>query len=308
MKLLAILTAGLAALTLAACASTNRPEPMTNGHFIDWQGANLHVREWGEGRPLLLIHGASGNSGDLEISLVPALEDQFRVVAYDRPGLGRSRGRPAGAGTLAGQAEAALAVIEAEGLEKPVVVGHSFGGSVALRLALDHPEAISGLVLISAPSHEWPGGIAWYYHWSAAPLIGPVFNRTAVPLVAPRQLESGMQSVFSPQEPPQNYIERAGIRQLLRPGAFAANSDDMVGLKAELIEQSSRYRQMDMPVAILHGDADDTVSHSLHAERMAEEIPDSRLSILPGMGHMPHHFRQALIKEHIEAVYRDAGD
>lgn len=302
-----ILIVLLVALIPAACATNNPPETMTDGHSINWQGASLFVREWGEGRPVLLIHGASGNSSDMAISLVPALKDKYRVIAYDRPGLGRSRARPDGAGTLAGQAEAALAVIEAEGLDKPVVVGHSFGGSVALRLALDHPEAISGLVLIGAPSHEWPGGIAWYYHWSAAPLIGPIFNRTAVPLVAPRALESGMESVFSPQTPPDNYIERADVKMLLRPASFAANADDIVGLKDELIEQSPRYKNIQMPVAIFHGDADDVVSYKLHAERMAEEIPNSTLTIFPDMGHMSHHFRQDVIVEYIDAVYRDAG-
>jgi len=279
---------------------------MDNGSFIDWNDARLHVREWGDGPPVLLIHGASGNSGDMAISLVPALQDDFRVVAYDRPGLGRSEGRPNGAGTLAGQADAAARVIEAAGLEKPVVVGHSFGGTVALRLALDHPDAVSGLVLIGAPSHEWPGGLAWYNYVSHTPVLGAAFNRLVVPLVGPARLEDAAKSVFAPQQPPENYAERAGIAQLFEPRSFSANADDLVGLKAEVIAQSDRYGGIDMPVSIIHGDADTTVWASLHAERMAEQIPGARLAILPGVGHMPHHVRTDLIVEHVEAVHRDS--
>jgi len=307
----ALIRASLAvftALTLQACANISDSD-MTPESAIAWNGASLHYREWGEAqdRDILLIHGAAANSADMEISLVPHLNEDYRVVAYDRPGLGRSEGRPDGAGTLAMQADAAAAVIRARGLERPVVVGHSFGGSVALRLALDHPDLIGGLVLISAPSHEWPGdGVSWYNYWSTAPVIGSIFNNIAVPLVAPGQLENATHGAFKPQSPPENYAERAETARLFEPASFRANADDIIGLKAEIIEQSEHYGRFDFPVAIFHGDADTTVWAEYHADRMAEQIDDSRLVILPGMGHMPHHFEQALIREHIDAVYADS--
>lgn len=294
---------------LTACAASDSQDPMSEGQFIDWKSAHLFVRDQGaaDGPPVLLIHGAASNSSDMQISLVPALSHAYRVISYDRPGLGRSRGRPYGAGRLAGQAEAAARVIAAMLDDRPVVVGHSFGGAVALRLALDYPDKVRGLVLIGAPSHQWPGNIAWYNYASTAPLIGSVFNRALIPLAGGRAARSGAGSAFGPQVAPPGYYDRADVGLLLRPAAFRANSDDLVGLKAEIIEQAPRYEDMDMPVAILHGEADDTVHADLHAERMAEDIPGSRLTLLPGMGHMLHHFRPRLVVENIEWVIDDAG-
>ncbi len=282
---------------------------MPEGQFIDWKGAQLFVRDQGapDGPPVLLIHGASAHSSDMQISLVPELTDTHRVVSYDRPALGRSRGWPEGANHLEGQADAAAQVIETLDLEQPVVVGHSYGGSVALRLALDHPDKVNGLVLLGTPSHEWEGGVTWYNYWSAAPLIGPMVNHLVAPVLGPRMAKSGIESVFAPQDPPAEYYDRADIPLVLRPAAFNANAEAMVTLKEDILAQQSLYGWLDMPVVILHGEADDTVAAELHAERMAEQIPDSRLTLLPGMGHMLHHFRQDLIAENIEAIARDAG-
>lgn len=299
----------LAVPLLTACATSDSKEPMPEGQFIDWKGAQLFVRDQGAagGSPVLLIHGASANSSDMQISLVPELMDAHRVVSYDRPALGRSRGWPDGANHLSGQAAAAARVIEASGLERPVVVGHSYGGSVALRLALDYPDLVGGLVLLAAPSHEWEGGVTWYNYWSAAPVLGPVVNHLVVPAIGPRMARSGVESVFAPQEPPANYYDRSDLPLLLEASAFNANAESMVALKQDIIAQQDHYDRLSMPVAILHGEADDTVAAELHAERMAEEIPESRLILLPGMGHMLHHFRQDLIAENIQAVARDAG-
>jgi magnesium chelatase accessory protein len=106
----------------------------------------------GEGEPLLLLHGLSGSAANW-VELLPELVRRYRVLAVDLPGHARSGRLPRGAST-ADFAAAAASVLEAEADRAALVVGHSFGGLVALRLARSRPELVRGLLLVS------PAGIA----------------------------------------------------------------------------------------------------------------------------------------------------
>ena len=86
-----------------------------------------------------------------------------------------------------------------------------------------------------------------------------------------------------------DYLRRAGIRLLLRPSEFLANAQDVAILKRFVTAQVPRYRDIAVPTVVLTGDADDTVWPQLHARAIAAALPDARLVILPGIGHMPHH-------------------
>ncbi len=277
--------AALLVLVTAACAAADIPP--APGRMVLTGNSQIFVREWGApgAPPVLLIHGAASHSGVFEPSLAPALAADFHLYAYDRPGMGRTEDRPDVRG-LAMQAAAAADVIAALDLDRPVVVAHSYGGAVALRLALDRPDLISGLVLLSPASHPWPGGVAWHYHLSGNPLLAPVFNRAIVPLAGGGAIESGLEGSFSPQPIPPDYRDTAEIDLALLPRALRANAEDMTALKGELIDQAPNYPQIAIPVAILAGDADGTVSTDIHARALDRDIPNARLVVLPGIGHM----------------------
>ena len=106
----------------------------------------------GRGEPLLLLHGLAGSTRNW-CEVLPQLVERYCVVAVDLPGHARS-GRLAPGATTADFADTAAAVLDAEGIDRALVAGHSFGGLVALRLAQRRPELVRGLLLAS------PAGIA----------------------------------------------------------------------------------------------------------------------------------------------------
>ena len=274
-------------LALAACASYPRDD-VAKMRFVEAAGVSTHVETWGAGAPVLLIHGASSHIGTWRPTIVPLLKDKYLVAAYDRPGMGYTTDRPAGSDTLEIQAKVAAGVIEQLGLKKPIVVAHSWGGAVALRLALDRPDLVGGLVLIAPVAYEWPGGVDWYNYWSANPISGWLFNNLVAQPFAGASVKSGMEGAFAPSIPPDGWMEKAEVSLAARPGSLRANGEDLVAAKREVSAQQARYPQIEIPVAILVGDGDRVVSPSIHALKLAQVLPNARIDVVQGAGHLPH--------------------
>lgn len=266
------------------------------GRFVSADGTRIHVIDSAAENPadtrptLLMIHGASGNARDMWESLGPGLRDHFRVLAMDRPGMGHS-GRPPHAEQLAVQARIAAAVIEDAGTGPVYVVAQSLGSATALRLALDRPDLVRGLVLIAPAANPYPGRNAWYAELASTPVVGPVFTWLFVPVLGPLMSGSGTQAVFKPADPPEGYAQTIGLPLLFRPSQFMANASDVVATKSEFTAQSPRYADITVPTIILTGDTDSVVSPRLHAQALAATIPAAELVTLPGAGHAPHWSR-----------------
>jgi pimeloyl-ACP methyl ester carboxylesterase len=266
-----------------------------SGRFVEFEGGKLHVLELGAAAsadelPVVLIHGASGNLEDLRLAIGQRLAASRRVILVDRPGHGWSE-RPGGVADASPARQAALiaAVLDRIGVARFVLLGHSLGGAVASALALALPARVAGLVLLAPVTHPWKGGLAWYNAILSTPVLGPAFAHTiAVPL-ALLLLKRGVASVFAPQPPPADYVRRAAIRLLLRPTQFLANAQDIAALKPFVATQAPRYREIDIPTVVLTGTADTTVSPHIHARAVAAAMPQARLIMLTGIGHMPHH-------------------
>ena len=188
--------------------------------------------------------------------------------------------------------------------EKAVIVGHSFGGAVALRLALDRPDLVKGLVLLAPVTHGWGGdGQAWYNQFAAPPVIGPVFSQL-VPLVGPAQVEAGIDDVFDPAPAPEGYFEKSGIGLLFRPPNFRANARDVRILSDQLTEQSARYGELDVPITVFSGSGDTVLSPNIHVGQLKKQVPVD-LVILPHEGHMPHHGEGAAVADAIRRLASD---
>ncbi|MEM7328017.1 MAG: alpha/beta hydrolase [Pseudomonadota bacterium] len=286
-----LLLGGVSACVHSAvyAARVNKVHPAA-GSFVTVNGADVHVLQQGESGPLvLMIHGASANAREFDWTLAPKLADTHRVLMMDRPGHGHSE-RLDDAQRLAIQAEQAAGVLQqlAPG-EQAIVVGHSFGGAVSLRLALDHPDLVSGLVLLAPVSHDWGGGgEAWYNKYASHGLIGPVFTQL-VPVVGPSQVKAGITNVFSPKPAPDGYFEKSGIGLLFRPGNFAANAKDVNALRGELADQQDRYGDIAVPTVVFSGALDTVISPPLHVGKLKHQVAGLELVKLGEGGHMPHH-------------------
>ena len=293
--MLTVMLATVSALGLSACvtsmAYTSKVERAypAEGEMLDVGGKAVHViRQGAAGPVVLMIHGASANAREFDWTLAPRLSGDMRVLMADRPGHGYSQ-RFDDAETLGAQARQMAGVLDqlAPG-EKAVIVGHSFGGAVALRLALDRPDLVSGVVLLAPVTHDWgDGGTAWYNTLAAPPVIGPLFSQL-LPLAGPAQVKGGISSVFKPAPAPDGYYENSALGLLFRPSNFRANARDMTALKDELAVQSARYPELAMPIIGFSGSQDTVVSPQLHIGRLKKQVA-VELVILPDEGHMPHH-------------------
>ncbi|KAG1648840.1 Dihydrolipoyllysine-residue acetyltransferase component of acetoin cleaving system [Nymphon striatum] len=124
--------------------------------------------------PIVFIHGASGNLLDQMQIYGELLKGRADLIFIDRPGHGYSARGPNN--NPDDQASMIAALLDAIGIEKAIIAGHSFGGIVAISFALNHPEKTIGTMLMSPVSHPWPGGISWYYELSKIPVAWLYFQ------------------------------------------------------------------------------------------------------------------------------------
>ena len=272
------------------------------GAFIDIDGARLHYLVTGpdDAAPVLVLHGASANLREPLTGLGQALSGE-RVIWLDRPGLGHSR-RPSGHWNPEREAALIARFLDAIDAGPVIVTGHSWGGAISLRLAMDHPEAVSGIVLIAPAIRAHVGEAALYNRATHWPVIGPVITRIVVPTYGRAQLESGAASAFSPEPVPENYVEQTALALLLRASVWQANAADMARVNEHLEAQEARYAAITQPVIILAGTDDSVVSTRRHSVPVAQTLPNGELVLIEGAGHNPHFAHASRVADAIRTV------
>ena len=281
----------------AARAEASHPP---EGRMLDLGGQRLHVVERGAGPDLVLIHGASGSSRDFSLSLIDRLAARFRVLAFDRPGFGHSDPLP-GHG-LREQADLLAAGAASLGAARPLLLGQSYGGAVAMTWAEALPAA--GLVTVSAPLLPWPGALDPWYRANAHPLPRKLLVPLAAAFVPESYVARQLAAVFAPDPVPPGYLAHLGMDLTLRAGQLAVNVAQINALHGELTRAAPRWPGLSLPVDLLHGTADSIVPASIHAIPLAPRIPGAVLTLLEGVGHMPHHARPDAV---IAAILRAAS-
>jgi pimeloyl-ACP methyl ester carboxylesterase len=299
---LAVVTLWRATMRERATEADYPPE----GHFVTVDGVKLHYVEAGSGPDLVLIHGASGSLRDLTFGFLPELARRYHVVAFDRPGMGWSEDA-AGMDTLQAQARLIRQASERIGLRRPIVFGHSYGGAVALAWAVDAPDSLSALALVSPVSHPWEGGVDRLYYLTGHPIVGPAAVTAISAFVPTAYVTAQTESVFAPQPASSGYSDHFGPMMSVRASALSANARQRLVLKANVTEQSARYGAITVPVEIVHGNADKIVFAPIHSERLARDVPGAKLTLLPGIGHMPQHTARTEVTAAIDRAGARAG-
>jgi pimeloyl-ACP methyl ester carboxylesterase len=300
--------------TLVGTRMIERAHPPA-GRFVEVSGGRLHIVDLdrrpqpaGDAPPLLLIHGASGNLEDMRLALGEQLSARYRVILVDRPGHGWSdRSVEPDAASPAHQAAMLSEMLDRLGIDRAIVVAHSWAGTVATTLALDHPDKVAGLVLLAPVSHPWPGGIAWYYHVAAAPLFGPLFAYTLALPLGELLLRATVAVVFAPQTAPADYVARTGVELMLRPRNFLANARDVAGIRAFVTRQAPRYPAIQAPTIIIAGNRDTIVSSRIHAQALTAALPHAKFVLLEGVGHMVHYAAADRVVTAIDEVSAQAA-
>ena len=267
------------------------------GRFIEVDGLRLHYVDQGRGTPLVLIHGASSTLLEFNDNLLARLSRDHRVIAFDRPGFGYSERPTDSWPDPARQAALFHKALTELGIERSVIVGHSWSGSVALAYALDYPQQTAGAVLLAGVTHPWGGEVYWTFDLAQMPVIGTLFAHTIVYPVGRLLLQDVAAKVFAPDPMGPEHITRTGATLALRPNTFLANAEDCGRLSDFLIDQSQRYPAMQTPLLLITGDSDAIVPADHHTDKLAKQAADVQLEVFENTGHALHH-------THAEAVSR----
>ena len=259
----------------------------SNGRFVEIEGERFHYVEEGKGPPLVMIHGLMGSSRNLTYALSGQLREHFRVITLDRPGSGYSTRHKGTAADLPAQARQVAAFMRALGLEKPLVLGHSLGGAISLALALDHPEAVSGLVLVAPLTHPqptlplvfWSLAVrpAWLRRWVAHTLTVPIGLLTR---------RSVVKGVFAPDTAPEDFATQGGGLLGMRPDNFYAASSEIAQVNDFLPDMVKRYSQLTLPIGLIYGARDKVLDFRKHGQALADKVPGLKLQVVEGRGHM----------------------
>src|SRR5882672_6040748 len=303
-----VVVAALAMLVLITQAGVlflQRAYP-AQGKMIEVTGATLHVVDIGPrdaaGPPIVMIHGASSNLEVMRRPLGDMLASRHRVLLVDRPGHGwstRARNEdstPAIQGRMIDEALGKL------GVNSAIFVVHSWAGALAALMALDYPRRVAGLVMLAPVAYPWPGGVGQYNKIIAMPVIGPLLAYTITLPLGYFLAEPGARGVFLPQVMPDGFVKNTATPLLLRPREFLANARDLATLKAAVKEQAPRYANIKAPTVVIAGDVDKTVSTSIHSRPLAAVVPNAKLIVLPGVGHMVQNAAPDLVISEIEAM------
>ena len=226
----------------------------------------------------LLLHGQPGGARDWN-RVVAELEQHMTAIAIDRPGWdGRSEPQD-----LAGNARAALATLDARGIDRAVIVGHSLGGAVAAWLATEAPERVSALVLAAPAANR--ASLEWFDRWLTFPVAGPLTTAASLSglglalslapvrgwLVRQVRLDAG-------------YLQAAG-RSLLTGRARRAFAVEQQALVREVPQLEAQLATITAPTWVVAGSADRVVPTAA-PRALVRQIPGARLVVLEGAGHL----------------------
>ncbi len=283
------------------------------GEIVDVDGRQVHVVVKGTGPDLVLIHGAGGNARDFTYEFIDHLTDRYRVFVVDRPGLGHTdRTRPELNSAFTNDAESPIeqakllaAATRKLGAENPLVLGHSFGGAVAMAWALEEPA--SGIVILSGATMPWPGELRRYYRVFGSAPGGALGGALVAAFVPDSRVRASLDGVFHPAPVDPGYYEGAAIPLAIRSDTFRASARQVKTLRPHLVDMAKRYPEIDLPVEILHGTADTTVRTDIHAEPLRDALPNATLSVLEGIGHAPHHVAPEPVIAAIDRAATRAG-
>lgn len=252
--------------------------------FVGLMGMQVHLRDEGprsDPQPIVLLHGTSASLHTWD-GWAEALKGQRRVIRMDLPGFGLTGPMPDGNYQLTHYVDFLVALLDQLGVKQAVVAGNSFGGGLAWKLAVDHPERVSKLVLVDAAGYPYdPTSVPIGFKVAQIPWLRPVMEN-----VLPRSMiESSVRNVYG--DPSRitpvlidRYFEltlRAGNRHALGE-RFRQSPGGQYAAQIPSVKQ---------PTLILWGGQDRLIPPD-NADHFQHDIAGSRLVVFDGLGHVPH--------------------
>ena len=266
-----------------------------HSRFVDAGGLRWHVQRLGAGPPIVLLHGTGAATHSWR-GLAPLLAARFDVIAVDLPGHGFTSGLPRSGLTLPAMGAAVAQLLVSLAIDPALIVGHSAGAAVAVRMALDGVAA-RGIVGLSPALQPFPGIAATLFPSLARllfvnPLVPHIFAAIARrPGETRRFLERSTGST----------IDETGYACYARLFANAGQCAGAIRMMADwdLTPLAAALPALKPPLLLIHGVNDAAISTAA-VRRSATAAGDARLELLPGLGHLAHEERPELIAASIE--------
>jgi pimeloyl-ACP methyl ester carboxylesterase len=259
-------------------------EPKPTGSFVRVGSLRIHyIERPGAGAPIVLIHGLPGTAEDWN-EVTPLLRGE-RTIAIDRPGFGYSGG---GYVPFERQLSTIHALLAKLGVEHPILVGHSYGGTISLGYAERYPGEVRGMVLVdAAAAGTHPGAFerlrAHFLQFLQLPVIEQVADATFSQLLRTASAEAGDSEAFAPEP-----VAPAHLRRLLAINMTHGNLEALAGEQLAaggVIDQIDRgLRAIAAPTVVIQG-KNDRLVEPIYGRRLAAALKDARLQMLSG-GHM----------------------
>jgi pimeloyl-ACP methyl ester carboxylesterase len=289
------LTLGLAALAIALGSCGLSAGDAVEGPYARLgppdAPVKLYYYEEGKGPPLLLIHGFGASTYTWR-HVAPELAKSYRVIAVDLKGFGQSDKPFDGRYSVYDQAELLAQLIEDKDLRDLTLVGHSFGGGVALLLALEANQRLDGRItrLVLLDSIAYPQNIPVFFRLLDVPLVSQLGVRMVPPLVQTRvalQIAYFDDSKIDPEE-----IELYAAPLKTAAGKHAIIHSARQIVPEDIAELSERYKTIELPTLILWCDHDRIVPLEVGI-KLRRTLPNSTLRLIEDCGHMPQEEQPA---------------
>lgn len=271
--------------------NTVPPEELADpdSRFIEINGLTVHYKQAGRGdTALILLHGFAASTYTWR-AVMPALAEQYRVVAFDRPAFGLTERPLPGAFpngvnpyTAEAQADLVIGLMDALGLERAVLVGNSAGGTVAAYTALHAPDRVQALVLVDAAIYSGGGAPGF-----VRPLLQTPQMQHLGPLLARLIQRGGYQFGQSAWHDPAGFTDAiwSAYQKPLRAENWDRALWELTAASRPL-HLDQQLTDLTMPVLVITGD-DDRIVPTEQSLRLATEIPGARLAVIPACGHVP---------------------
>lgn len=303
-----LLGAGLAAAATAIgvealALRTERRHPPRGG-FLEAGGTSLHVTEQGDGQPpVVILHGNGMMVEDFASTEVPAmLAKHHRVLSFDRPGFGHSPRSRLRLWHADAQAAVLASAIRALGLHRPIVVAHSWATQVAVALALHHPASVGGLVLLGGYYFPTARADVVLFSPPAVPVLGDLLRYTIAPVLGWALAGPVLRQTFAPQPVPARFRREFPLGMALRPWQIRAVAEDSAAMVPWAALHRAQYPRLRLPIALLAGTEDRIADPQRQSRRFHHMVANSTLRLLPGLGHMLHHFAPEAVAEAVREV------
>lgn len=277
-----IIIAAIIFVSAFPCLAASDGEALES-RFITVENLSVHYVESGTGQPVVLIHGDPGGVEDFELGTIDQLSKNYHVIAIDRPGHGGSERPPNLDASVGYQASLLHATLASLGISRPILVGHSWGGSMALAYALKYPDDLAGMVLV-APAAYPDAGNVFVRMAVRVPFFGDLAFWASKSVFSKGLLRRDLARAFYPQPVPEKYFKAVYTSWLRRRQlkAFFADEDS---LNDSLQEMRVNYPQIKTRTVIIIGDQDMIVSKKDNAYKLQKSIRGARLIELKNTGH-----------------------